>query len=109
MRPSASFAKLTGLPAKKPVNLTIVVLMVHVGDECFLGYTGLHLYTDIPIDHWLRDHTTVLTLNQAPIDGMGSKRMDLYDQENPTEQEPEPAEQEANPVFDSQALDSTRH
>lgn len=32
--------------------------------------------------------------------------MDLYDQENPTEQEPEPAEQENTPAFDSQALDS---
>ncbi len=32
--------------------------------------------------------------------------MDLYDQENPTEQEPEPVDQEANPVPDSQALDS---
>ena len=32
--------------------------------------------------------------------------MDLYDQEYPTEQEPEPAEQETNPDFDSQALDS---
>lgn len=37
---------------------------------------------------------------------MGSKLMDLYDQDNPTEQEPEPAEQENSPVFDSEALDS---
>lgn len=37
---------------------------------------------------------------------MGSKRMDLYDQDNPTEQEPEPVEQEISTVFDSQALDS---
>ena len=32
--------------------------------------------------------------------------MDLYDQENPTEQEPEPVDQETNPVPDSQVLDS---
>jgi len=32
--------------------------------------------------------------------------MDLYDQENSTEQEPEPVDQETNPVPDSQALDS---
>lgn len=32
--------------------------------------------------------------------------MDLYDQENPTEQEPRPADQETNPEYDSQALDS---
>lgn len=32
--------------------------------------------------------------------------MDLYDQEYPTEQEPEPAEQDDTSAFDSQALDS---
>jgi transcriptional antiterminator NusG len=37
---------------------------------------------------------------------MGSKRMNLYDQDTPTEQDPEPAEQENTPVIDSQALDS---
>jgi len=37
---------------------------------------------------------------------MGRKRMELYDQEYPTEPEPEPAEEENASALDSQALDS---